>query len=267
MAEGLAHVTGRPRALVFIHGMYLNGASWDPWVQRAAARGHVCHAPSWPFHDGDPAELRRHIDPGLGALTFGAVATHLEAFLDTLPEPPVLVGHSIGGLLVQKLLDDGYGSAGVAISSAPPRGIVSFDPHFFRANLPHANPLAGNKPVIMTAQRFRYTFANTMTAHDSDEIFEKYVVPESRNVPRSTLTKQGRIDFRAEHPPLLFLAGDSDHLTPLSLVKKNAAAYQTSTNAVELQEFSGRSHLICNQPGWEEVADHALDWIDRVAAA
>jgi len=249
--------------LVFVHGMYLNGVSWGPWVERATARGHDCHAPSWPFHDGRPADLRAHIAPGLGKLTFGAITDHLKAFIDTLPERPVLIGHSIGGLLVQKLVNDGYASAGVSISSAPPRGIVSFDPHFFRANFPHANPLAGNKPVVMTLDRFHYTFCNTMSPEDSAKAFEKYVVPESRNVPRSTLTKQARIDFRAAHVPLLFLAGDQDHLTPLSMIRKNVKAYKAPGSVVELKEFARRSHFICNQPGWEEVADCALDWVEQ----
>ncbi len=259
-------VTRQPATLVFIHGMYMNGESWAPWVERAHERGHVCHTPSWPFHDGDPAWLRTHIDPGLGRLTFGAVTAHLAAFLDTLPEPPVLIGHSIGGLLVQKLVNDGYGVAGVAVSSAPPRGLVSFDPHFLRANFPHVNPLAGNKPVRMTPERFHYAFANTISEEDSAAAFERYVVPESRNVPRSTLTAQARIDFRAAHVPLLFLAGDSDHLTPLSLVAKNVAAYRAAGSEIELTEFTGRSHFICNEPGWEAVADHALDWVEKVLA-
>ena len=254
-------MTGRLAALVFLHGMYLNGSSWQPWVDRAGARGHQCHAPSWPFHDGDPATLRRQIDPGLGRLTIGAVTDHLKAFLDTLPEAPVLIGHSIGGLLVQKLVNDGYGAAGVAISPAPPRGIISFDPNFFRANLPHLNPFAGNRPVIMTPSRFHYAFANTLTPAQSATGFEQYVVPESRNVPRSTLTRQGAITFRTPHPPLLFLAGDRDHLTPASMVRKNVAAYPAPAGTVEFQEFAGRSHFICNEPGWEEVADHALDWV------
>jgi pimeloyl-ACP methyl ester carboxylesterase len=243
--------------------MYMNSVSWQPWIDRASALGFTCHAPSWPFHDGAPADLRDHIAPGLGALRFRDVTSHLERFLDTLPERPALVGHSIGGLAVQKLVNDGYGRVGVAISSAPPRGIISLDPHFFRANFPHANPFAGNKPVEMTPSRFHYTFANTMTREASDEAFERYVVPESRNVPRSTLAGDGRIDVKADHVPLLFMAGDSDHLTPLSLVKKNVAAYHSSNGVVDLQQFPGRSHLICNQDGWEDVADHAFEWISR----
>jgi len=249
--------------VVFIHGMYMNGLSWQPWVDRAQARGHTCHAPSWPYHDGQPRVLRRQIDPALGRLTFGAVTDHLKAFIDTLPERPALVGHSIGGLAVQKLVNDGYATAGVAISSAPARGVLSGDPHFVRANFPHLNPAAGNAPVQMTPKRFHYAFANTMTADASRLAFDQYVVPESRNVPRSTLTGQGRIDLRRSHPPLLFLAGDSDHLTPLAMVKRNVRAYRRSVGVVDFTEFGHRSHLICNQDGWEEVADAALDWLGR----
>jgi pimeloyl-ACP methyl ester carboxylesterase len=95
----------------------------------------------------------------------------------------------------------------------------------------------------------------------SDEAFERYVVPESRNVPRSTLTRQGRIDFRADHPPMLFVAGDRDHLTPAGMVGRNARGYARSGSAVEFKLFTDRSHFICNQDGWESVAAFVLDWV------
>jgi pimeloyl-ACP methyl ester carboxylesterase len=242
--------------------MYMNSHSWQPWVDRFAARGFTAHAPSWPYHDGKPADLRANPDPGLGALTFGEVVTSMKAFIDALPQRPNLIGHSIGGLVVQKLVNDGYARAGVAISSAPPQGIISFDPAFFRANFPHVNPFAGNKPVFMTPKRFHYTFGNVMTVEDSNRGFEEYAVPESRNVPRSTLTKQAAIDFSAPHVPLLFLAGDTDHLTPMSLVKKNVKKYRTPGSTIDFAGFANRSHFICNQAGWEEVADFAADWLE-----
>lgn len=252
------------RTIVFIHGMYLTGSSWAPWVDIAAARGITCLTPSWPYHDGDPADLRAASDPALGRLTFGAVAAHLKAVIGALPEPPVLIGHSVGGLLVQKLLSDGYGAAGVAISPAPPPGIISLDPHFWRANFPHVNPFAGNRPVRMTPERFHYAFANTVARADSDAAYERDAVPESRNVPRSTLSRQARIRFRAPHRPLLFLAGDSDHLTPLPMVRRNAAAYR---EPVDMHVFAGRSHLLCSEPGWEQVAEFALAWVDALQTA
>jgi pimeloyl-ACP methyl ester carboxylesterase len=252
------------RTVVFVHGMYMNGSSWTPWTQRATLRGYSCHTPSWPFHDGQPADLRTTIDPALGRLTFGAVTNYLKAYIDKLPHRPILIGHSIGGLLVQKLVNDGYAAAGVAISPAPPRGVLSFDPHFLRANFPHVNPLAGNRPIAMTPRRFHYAFANTLSRSDSDAEFERYAVPESRNVPRTTLTSQGAIDFRRAHVPLLFLGGDRDHLTPLAMVMRNARAYPPKAGEIDCQTFRDRSHFICNEEGWEEVADTAFNWVTKL---
>ena len=259
-------MSGRP-PVVLVHGMYMNSASWQPWVERGTERGWDVHAPSWPFHEGEPAQLREHLDPALGKLTFGAVTDHFKQLIDALPQRPLLVGHSIGGLQVQKLLADGYGAAGVAISPAPPRGVVTLDPTFFRANWPHTNPFAGSKPIAMTHERFHYAFCNSLSRADSDALWEAYTVPESRNVPRSTLTGAGAIDFRKDGPPMLIITGDQDHLTPVGLVRRNHAAYGRGPRAVELEVVPGRSHVICNEPGWEQVADRAFGWLEARAGA
>lgn len=250
--------------VIFIHGMYLNGQSWQPWAERFASAGFSSSSPSWPFHDGDPRRLRSEVDPGLGGLTFGEVSEHLKGLIDALSERPVLVGHSIGGLLVQRLVNDGYARAGVSISSAPPPGVTSFSPHFLRANFPHVNPLAGNKPVLMTRERFHYAFCNTLTRSASDDAFDRFVVPESRNVPRSTLGRSARIDFAAKHAPVLFLTGDQDHLTPVAMIRRNAHKYPAGAGEVDYREFTGRSHYICGEEGWEEVADAALGWLSAL---
>ena len=250
------------RDVLLIHGMYMNAKSWSPWITFGAERGFHCKAISWPFHEGEPDQLRSHQDPALGHLKFGAIVDFYKKHIDTLKTRPLLIGHSIGGLIVQKLVNDGYASAAVAISSAPPQGIISMDPVFFRSNFPHINPLALNQPIEMTAKRFHYTFCNTIGRNESDRAFNEYVVPESRNVPRSTLTKQARIDFKKAHVPLLLLSGDCDHLIPLKLARKNFAAYRHNAGDVEFREFSSRSHFICNEPGWEEVAATAFTWLD-----
>ncbi|MEO8261878.1 MAG: alpha/beta hydrolase [Pseudolysinimonas sp.] len=244
--------------ILFVHGMYMNAHSWKPWIARATQRGLVATAVSWPYHQGEPQERRDHIDPRLGRLTFGAIVASLKAHIDDMPERPILIGHSIGGLAVQKLLNDGYGRAGVAISPAPPLGVLSLAPEFFKANWPHLDPLARDRPIVMTKERFHYTFCNTMTRDESDAAYDLYVVPESRNVPRTTLTTtQARVDFSRDHVPLLLMAGDSDHLTPAAMIRRNAKRYELM---VDVQEFAGRSHFICNQDGWEEVADAAFDF-------
>lgn len=247
--------------VIFIHGMYLNGQSWQPWIDRFTAAGFTCTAPSWPYHRGDPLELRSKVDPWLCTLDFEAVSEHYKRMLDALPERPILVGHSMGGLVVQRLVSDGYGIAGIAISSAPPPGVISFSPHFLRANFPHINPLVGSRPVFMTPKRFHYAFCNTLTREASDQVFRRFVVPESRNVPRGTLGYAARIDFNAPHAPLLFLTGDRDHLTPVGMVRSNAGRYNADRGKVDYREFAGRSHYICSEPGWEEVADAAIGWV------
>lgn len=250
------------KKIVFIHGLYMNGRSWAPWVEYASQRGYDAIAPSYPFHEGEPSFLRAHVEPAIGRLQFKDVLNTYKRYIDTLPERPILIGHSIGGLLVQKLVNDGYGSIGVAITPAPPTGIFSFSPTFFRANWGHVDPFAGNKPVIMTEKRFHYTFCNVQTRESSDVDFEKYVVPESRNIPRSTLTRQGKVDFKKDHVPLLLISAESDHLIPPSLVKKNFKKYRGPNGVVEYKEYPNRSHFICNQDGWQEVANDSFNWIE-----
>lgn len=210
---------------------------------------------------GAPAQLRSRIDPALGRLTFGSILEFLKGVIDHMPERPAVVGHSIGGLLTQCLVRDGYAASAVVISSAPPFGVLEVSGHFVRANLPHVNPLAGNRPVEMTRDRFHYAFANTVGRAASDELFDRFVVPESRNIPRSILLPSTRIDFQAPHVPMLFLAGDTDRLTPFGMVNRNAGRYAPEAGPLEFRKVPDRSHALCLEPGWEEVADQAIDWV------
>lgn len=245
-----------------MHGMYMNAKSWAPWVDIGRKSNFECNAISWPYHEGLPEILRDKIDPSLGKLSFGKIVQYYKDQIDSMDSRPLLIGHSIGGLVVQKLVNDGYARAAVTISSAPPQGIMTLDATFLKANFPHINPFAGNRPICMTRERFHFTFCNTMARADSDLAYDAYVVPESRNVPRSTLTNQAKIDFRKSHVPLLMISGGSDHLIPLALAMRNFAAYSHEAGDVEFREFSSRSHFICNEPGWEEIAKTAFGWLD-----
>lgn len=251
------------RTIVFIHGLFQNPKSWTEWKKFFEAKGFTCHTPAYPFHEGDPKTLRGKIDPALGKLTFGEVTTHLAKFIDALPEKPILIGHSMGGLAVQKLLSLGKGVAGICIDTAPPKGIFSFKWSFLKANLPTVNPLRGNSVCVPSVEWFQYAFCNTMTLAETQQEFDGYVVPESRNIPRSSTKKDGKIDFKAPHAPLLFIAGEKDHIIPSSLNRKNFLAYTDASSKREFREFSGRTHYICGQKNWEEVAGFISDWIAR----
>ena len=244
--------------ILFIHGMYMNASSWGDWGVRAKAAGHTSHALEWPGHDGEPAALRANPPEELKTLSFGQLVEHHEAQIRALhAQDAVLVGHSIGGLLVQALLARGIGRAGVAICPAPPQGVLSLRPDFLRANAPHTNVFAKNKPLNMSAKRFHYCFASSVSREESDALWARWCTPESRAVPLSTTGKEGKVEAGAVTQPLLVFGGTNDHLIPASLAKKVAARY----SAAEYREIPGGDHFVCNEPGWESLADDVFAWV------
>lgn len=256
------------KTIIFIHGMYMNAKSWENWVTYFENLGYKCEVPSWPFHDGEPAELRENIPEGLGQLKLQEVvdfyADYIQGLL--LTDKLVLIGHSMGGLAAQILVQRELASAAVCISSAPPKGISSLNFHFLRSNFPHINPLKGDAPCVMTVPRFHYTFCNTMSMEDTQVSYDRYVVHESRNVPRGGTTSSAQVDFKRPHAPLLFIAGEKDHLIPAALNTKNAKKYTDKQSVVEFKEFKGRTHFICGQDGWQEVVSYANQWLTKTLA-
>jgi pimeloyl-ACP methyl ester carboxylesterase len=248
------------RPVLFLHGMFLTGRSWSRWCDRFEARGFRCAAPSWPGHDGEPAALRTQVDPRLASLTLTEVVAGYEARAREDPQT-IVVGHSMGGLIAQILLARGAARCGIAIDSAPPYGVRSFAWSHLRSNAALLWP--GHAPIVPTLASWRYAFWHTGAADEVQRAFDAEVVPESRRVGRGPLGKEAAIDFSAKRGPLLMIAGELDHIIPASLNRKNAARYEASAAPTELIEMKGRTHYLCGQPGWEEVADTCLAWIDR----
>ena len=250
------------KSVVFIHCLFMNPKCWDSWIKYYETKGYRCYAPAYQFHEGEPAELRRNINPDLGNLTFGQVINSLTEFIDKLPEEPILIGHSIGGLAVQKLVGLNKGVAGICIDPAPPMGLFSTKWSFLKANLPTINPLKGNSVFLPDIKWFQYAFCNTMSIEQTEIEYNRFVVPESRNIARSSTMKDGRIDFRKPHNPLLIIAGEKDNIVPSSLNKKNFEAYKDKNSRTDFREFAGRTHYICGQQNWEEVALYIKEWLE-----
>jgi pimeloyl-ACP methyl ester carboxylesterase len=249
------------KTIVFIHGMYMSPKSWEKWIHYFELDGYTCLAPAWPGRDLPVETLRQQYpDPGMAKVDLDDVVEKMASVVNELPEKPVLIGHSMGGLVVQLLLQKRLGAAGVAIDSAPPMGVLSIKWSFLKSNLPHISPFASMKqPIEMSFPRFQYTFVNGMTLEEQHKAYDKYVVPESRRVPWQSLT--ARIDFKRAHPPLLLIAGSSDHLIPASLNKRNYRRYKSSQSVTVFKEFPGRTHYIIGQKNWEEVADFVAKWL------
>lgn len=251
----------KANTIVFIHGMYMTPLCWEHWVAFFQSKGYTCIAPAWPGRDKAIDTLRKP-DAQLGSLTLKDVIDHVANTVKTLNEKPILIGHSMGGLVVQILLQQDIAAAGVAIDSAPPVGVFTTQWPFLKANWPHINPFVPkSNPVEMSFERFQYAFVNSLPLEEQRAAYDRYVVPESRRVPAESLTSLARIDFKRQHAPILLVAGSNDHLIPSSLNKTNFNKYSNATSITELKEFAGRTHFIIGQKNWEEVADYVAGWL------
>jgi pimeloyl-ACP methyl ester carboxylesterase len=224
--------------------------------------------------DVEVEQLRR--DPsriaGLGA---SQILDHYEGIIRDLPQPPIIMGHSFGGAFTQLLLDRGLGAAGVAISSAPTKGIFKLPLATIRSATPILrNPLNRGKAVMLTPKQFHYSFTNTLSEEASLPVYERYAVPGVGRVlfegalanlsPKSPF----KIDYRRPgRAPLLLIGGGVDHVVPAAVVKINAGKYGKSAAITEYKEYPDRSHYILGQDGWERIADEALEWAVEHAGA
>ena len=259
------------KTIVFIHGMFMTALCWEKWVPYFQQRGYTCLAPNWPGRDNKPVEELRanHPDAQLGQLGLSDVVNHFENMIRKLPEKPLLIGHSMGGLVTQLLLQRDVAAAGVAIDSAPPAGVFAPSWSFLKANFPMINPFVpGSAPRSMPFEDFQYAFVNTLPLAEQQADYARYVVPESRKVPRDSLAGAGAIDFKKAHAPLLMIAGEKDHIIPAGLNKINYEKYHASASSsrTDFKEFPGRVHFIIGQKGWEEVAGYVGEWLSAASS-
>jgi pimeloyl-ACP methyl ester carboxylesterase len=265
---------GAPDTVVLIHGLWMTALSWEHWVSRYTEKGLRVIARSWPGMDGDIQALRA--DPSaIAKLGVTEIVDYYEGIIKELDQPPIIMGHSFGGLMAQILLDRGLGAAGVAIDSAPVKGILVLPFSTLRVAFPTlSNPANNHRATGLTADQFHYAFANTLSEQESNAIFERYAVPGPDHVlfqaslanfnPHAATTVNFANDTRA---PLLLIAGGKDHISPASVTKANYKLYSKSRAITEYKEYPDRPHFTIGQVGWEAVADYALDWSMQHAKA
>jgi len=253
----------KSKTIVFVHGMFVTPLCWEQWLNYYQAKGYKCIAPAWPGRDKPIEVLRKnHPDPQLGRLTLAEVIAHHVRILQGLDEKPILIGHSMGGLMTQILLQRDLAAAGVAIDSGPPLGVLTTKWSFFKVNWPVINPfVSATEPYYMPFEAFQYAFVNTLSLEEQRAAYDKHAVPESRKVGRGALSNLAKVNFKQVRAPLLLIAGSADNIIPPSLNRTNYEKYKASPSVTGFKEFPGRTHFIIGQNGWEEVADYALAWL------
>jgi pimeloyl-ACP methyl ester carboxylesterase len=254
--------------VVFIHGLWLHATSWQPWVDLFREAGYDPIAPEWPGGPATVAEARANPNAVAG-YGIKEVADHFASIIAGLPEKPVLIGHSFGGLLVQNLLGRGVAVAAVAIDPAPIKGVLALPVSALRvASIALRNPTNRSKAVSLTREQFRYGFGNALSIEESAELFEKWATPS----PGKPLFEAAVANFLPNSPakiatdngtrgPLLLTSGAHDHTVPPAIVKGTQKLYAKSPAITELKEFPDRGHSLTIDHGWEEVAQTSLDFL------
>ncbi len=260
--------------LMLIHGAWLSSRSWESFAEYFEQRGFAVSAPEWPRKHGGVEELREDAE-ALEGLGIAEIVEHYEALIRELDQPPVLVGHSFGGLIVELLLDRGLGRAGVALSPAPPKGILVLPFSSLKAAAPAlAHPSKWHGVVALTPEEFTYAFVNTFSPEQAAAAYERYAVPETGQI----LYEAGFANFHLHPPtevhfkndqraPLLIVGAEKDHTVPAKVSRAQYKKYERSQAATEYLEFEGRPHLFMVGEGWDEVAGAIDSWLDGVLEA
>jgi alpha-beta hydrolase superfamily lysophospholipase len=256
--------------VVFIHGLWLHATSWAPWAELFSEAGYDPIAPGWPGDPDTVAAARANPD-SIAGHGIDDVTRHYQAIIDTLAARPILVGHSFGGMIAEKLLGLDYGAAAIGIDAAQIKGVLPLPLSALHSTLPvFKNPANKHKAVSLTAEQFRFSFGNAVSPEESDALYERWTIP----APGKPLFEAAAANFSLHSPakvntanegrgPLLLVMGGRDHTVPEAITKATVKQYRHSSAVTDLEEFADRGHSLTIDSGWREVADACLAWLAK----
>jgi pimeloyl-ACP methyl ester carboxylesterase len=264
-----ANASGRT-PVVFIHGLWLLGSSWDRWSEHFEAAGYAALSPGWPDDPETVADANANPEAFAGK-GIEDVADHYEQIIKSLDAKPAIVGHSFGGLLTEILAGRGMSAVSVAISPAPFRGVLPLPISSLRSSAPVlSNPLNRNRAVPLTYDQFRYAFANAVDEDEAKRLYETFAVPAPGEPLFQAATAnlnpwtEAKVDSEnPERGPLLIISGEKDHTVPWAIANASFKREERNPGVTEIVSIPKRGHALTIDSGWREVADKALEFVKR----
>ncbi len=254
--------------IVFIHGLWLHAESWSNWINFFRANSYNAVAASWPG-DAETTEATRKNATAIAGYGVTEIADHIAGQLKAFAKPPILIGHSFGGLLVQNLLGRDLAAAAIAIDPAPIKGVPELPLSALKSAFPFlGNPFNFNRAVSQSEQQFRFGFTNAVPEQEARELYVKYAMPAPARplfqVATATFNPNAATKVNvanATRGPLLLVSGAEDNTVPPLLVRSTLKAYRNSPAVTEIKEFAGRGHSLTIDSGWRELAEYCLAWL------
>lgn len=250
------------KTLFMIHGMWVTGDAWEHYRSFFEDKGYTCITPTLRHHDVDPS------DPppdALGTTSLRDYADDLEEQINALPEPPIIIGHSMGGFLAQELASRGLGKAVVLLTPAAPAGILAVTLSVARCFISiHTKWGFWKTPIKQTFKEAVYGSLHKFPPEEQKLIYDEYVYESGQAAAELGFWifdkhKTTRIDEKSITAPMLIIGGGEDRIVPAKIIRKIAKKYK---HVADYKEFSDYSHQVINQPGWEQVAGFVLNWLE-----
>jgi len=252
--------------LLLIHGMWGGSWHWENPRRLFEARGFTVRAPALRHHDiapdADP-------DPALGTTSVLDYADDLETLIRALPEPPVLVGHSMGGLLAQILAARGLGRAAVLLMPAPPAGIPVLRPSVAWAfRCAYSKRGFWRRPIRQSFGEAAFSVLNRLPRDEQRAAHARFVPESGRAIAEIGLPfldphAATAVDATRVTCPVLAVGGGADRIVPATAVRRIAHKYRRTAVYVE---YPANAHWVVAEPGWDRILGFVADWIERLPA-
>jgi pimeloyl-ACP methyl ester carboxylesterase len=255
--------------VVFIHGLWLGASSWQPWIDVFAERGYEPSAPTWPGEPDTVEGARADAQSGAG---YGIedVTRHYAQLIATLSKPPIIIGHSFGGMIAEELLRCGHGRAGVSIDGAHIRGVLPMPLSSLRSVLPVFKNFANEtRSVELTADQFHSSFGKVLSPQESDDLWARWTIPS----PSKPLFQAASVNVAGSSPvtvtidrslrgPLLRITSGDNRAAFEAITDLVLQQHAESSSPTESLEFPDRGHSLTIDSEWLDVADSVLSWLD-----